>query len=215
MVLHLFSISLTITGYLFGVLVVLAIVAVQCLGASCLEENFREIHIKFARILLGKFVSVRRKDGAVILHDFAFRHGFGYIFVSELILAGTIFLFTVANMAYLSTETCNIVNKDMVACYNGNQSEHPIMIQKSCSQQLEAGTASELVCYRIVLDFGIGLAVLGGLLFLLPFIHSCVTEFIVNFSGQEQQMHWGISSCRDFSTFSLCGWQFCCSRNEQ
>ncbi len=179
MVLHLFSISLTITGYLFGVLVVLAIVAVQCLGASCLEENFREIHIKFARILLGKFVSVRRKDGAVILHDFAFRHGFGYIFVSELILAGTIFLFTVANMAYLSTETCNIVNKDMVACYNGNQSEHPI--PKSCSQQLEAGTASELVCYRIVLDFGIGLAVLGGFFFYYPsYVHSCVTEFIEN-----------------------------------
>ncbi len=190
---HWFYISspylLPLLGYLFGVLVVLAIAAVQYLGASCLEENFREIHIKFARVLLGKFVSVR-KDGAVILHDFAFRRGFGYIFLSELILAGTIFLFTVANMVYFSTETCNIVNKDMVACYNGNQSEHPIMIQKSCSQQLEAGTASELVCYRIVLDFGIGLAVLGGLLFLLPFIHSCVTEFIVNFSGQEQQMQY-------------------------
>ena len=69
----------------------------------------------------------------------------------------------------------------MVACYNGNQSEHPIMIQKSCSQQLEAGTASELVCYRIVLDFGIGLAVLGGFFFYYPsYVHSCVTEFIEN-----------------------------------
>ena len=190
---HWFYISapyfLPILGYLFGIALVLVFVVIQYVGASCMKENFKEIHIKFAIVLLGRNVSVRKKDGAIILHDFAFRRGLGYIFISECILAGTILLFTMANLVYVSTEPCNAVNKNTVDCYwTTNISAN--LEKQDCSLHLQTGTASELICYNISFDFGIGLAMLGGLLYLLPLMHSSITGFIVNNSGQERQLRY-------------------------
>lgn len=168
---------LPLVGFVGGIFIVLLCLLLQFVFlAQCLGEDLVKLHVKYARILLGKYICLPKQDnGYIIIHENAFikAKAFAYICMTECILIGTIFLYTLANTVRVSTEPCNSLTEH-ADCFLKSQSSPD---HQNCSAHLEKGTASDLVCYNMVYDFGIGLAVFGGLLYLLPLLQSFITGF--------------------------------------
>lgn len=184
---HLFYLSTNYfipgAGFLFGVLLVLLATLIEyCFLSS--SGRFVQFHIKLAKILLSpNTVFYQEKHGGrIVFHGYHFRKIFPYICVSECVVAGTIFLFTLANIVTVPQEPCNVLTRDST-CYNFDPRNSLFNGPANCSQHLENGTESNVICFNVVNNFGTGLAVLGSLLYLLPLVYSNITSFIVHNSA--------------------------------
>ena len=183
-------------GFCASIVFLTVVILIQVLSSVCgprddnqsWKEKFIEIHIKSARILLGKFVSSRKGDQGIIIHGSAFtgRLAYLYLFISEFIVVGTIFLIAVSNLIRVTVEDCNPVNKRSDCFHTDTHSP------QNCTAYLEKGEASQLICHNINYDFGIALGTLGGLLTLLPLTYSYITDFIITNTTERDEMKWVI-----------------------
>ncbi len=99
-------------------------------------------------------------------------------------MAGTVLLYTLSNFIRVSKQPCSSIttNDNYAHCFTAGTVDNTF---QNCSQNLQEGKESELVCYSIVYDFGIGLAVMGGCIHLFPILYSHITGFVINNSARD------------------------------
>lgn len=141
--------------------------------------RYFKLHLKSARVLLGKAVCLRERDGAIVLHGFPFPGVAAviYIFLSECLIAGTICTFTISSLIFHSTHSC----RKHLDCFFPNTSSwdtEPI----DCFQYPDDNS---LICYEITINLGAAIGIAGGLLALSPKIFSLVTDVILTFALSE------------------------------
>ena len=170
-------------GFLGGIVFQLIFISLQYLFTSCTTAgDFFKIHLKYARILLGNSIKKRGDGSQLVVHESSFRNASWYIIVSECFVAGTVLFYTLSNFVQVSKQTCSsITNDNYTHCFNTVTVDNTIL---KCSQYLQEGKESELVCYSIDYDFGIGIAVMGGCIHLFPLLYSHITGFVINNSAR-------------------------------
>lgn len=144
------------------------------------SQRFFMLHLKSARLLLGKVVRLRRKDHVIILHGYPFRGVFPpiYIFLSECLIAGTISAFAASTLLFHDSHSCD-ASKSSLDCFFVNTSSwgaDPI----NCGKFLQsAENGSDLICHEITVNLGAALGITGGLMSLSPVLFSFITSSIL------------------------------------
>ena len=186
-------------AYVIPFIITLIVALLQCCFISCentkkeghgdrlsFSKRFFILHMRSARVLLGKVVRLRKKDHAVVLHGFPFRGVLPmvYIFLSECLIAGTISAFTISTLIFQDSHSCD-VSKQHLDCFFTNVSSwntDPI----DCSDYLEnSSQLNELICYQVTVNIGAALGVVGGLISLSPVVFSVITRIILYFAKSE------------------------------
>lgn len=149
------------------------------------SHRFFKMHLKGAKILLGKAIKVRERDGAIILHGFAFPGILAiiYVFISECLIAGTICVFTVSTLVFQDTHACDVSHKHLECFFeNASWDAEPIL----CSSYIEQGNNTvPLICHELTFNLGTAIGITGGLISISSLVFFFVTDIILSFVSSD------------------------------
>ena len=146
--------------------------------------KFFKIHLKSAKILLGKAIRLRERDGAIILHGFAFPGTLAiiYVFMSECLIAGTICVFAVSTLVFQDTHVCDVSHKHLDCFFeNASWDAEPIL----CSSYIEQGNSVPLICHELTYNIGAAIGIVGGLMSISSLVFFFVTDIILSFVSSD------------------------------
>ena len=146
--------------------------------------KFFKMHLKGAKILLGKTIRLRERDGAIILHGFAFPGTLAiiYVLISECLIAGTICVFAVSTLVFQDTHVCDVSRKHLDCFFeNASWDAEPIL----CSSYIEQGNSVPLICHELTYNIGAAIGVAGGLISVSSLVFFFVTNIILSFVSSD------------------------------